>query len=1009
MGASIGRILCGVVVLLVSAFAVGADVPVPNADFCQKDPARSGQPLAWRLSGGEGRWLDDCRLEVTGKGTEASSNFWRCDGVAFEPGQLYRFEMLARRANGSGGSAVSGPMFANRDQHQLTSDWQTIGHVFRVPDGVESGTLRVGQWNSTGSHQFNSVRVVPVLPVHTAVGATVLGQGESIHDGRYRFRGTFGHEGSNYHRTLVRTTTGFNSNRWTFGASNEVVYRFEVPGYRLKDGKVALNVNYHIRGKCVAEVSTDGESWQAVASQAEVGSAEAVLQEDLFPTTALYLRLRAEEASSFQVDRVEFDAGLDGKAPEGTGKTVYAEMRTEGQLAVEELLLTKADATGQARLVFDVRNRGSETARVTVAGRGRTPFSDAQRSPVLTIAPGSVATTHMTLPSERPGDHIFNLYVQGNDPERNHAWLTLAYTVPDYYRTDYGVSLENTGEPGLWWCDATHKVPRNRAQPTISSKSALMRAARNDWEAVQIVVRSGRRLTGLEARISAFKGSAAGGGEIGNENIQILRAHYHFVDHPTDSTGVRDYWPDALPPMDAPIDVEAGQNQPLWVLVHVPEDAIPGYYLARLTLKADGFSSVIPIALQVWDFTLPKQNHLKTAFGLSVGNIFRYHGLKTDEDKRKVLDLYLKSFSDHRISPYDPTPLDPIRVKFLPEADPPRAEVDFTAFDAAMERAVKEYGFNNFRLGIQGMGGGTFHARYEPKIEGFGEDTPEYQAMFASQVKQIEAHLREKGWLDMAFVYWFDEPDPKDYEFVANGMKRLEKYAPGLTRMITEQPGDEFDAHVNVWCPVSHNYDHEAAEARRAHDERFWWYVCTGPKAPYCTLFIDHPASELRVWHWQTWQRDIVGTLVWTSNYWTSSAAYPDEPQNPYEDPMGYRSGYSTPKGTKAFWGNGDGRFIYPPLAAATPSGTPVLAPPVTSIRWEMLREGVEDYEYLHMLRELMEKRGDDLLDAKQAEFQALLEVPKAITKDMTMFTTHSRPIYERRREIAEAIEELTR
>ena len=71
--------------------------------------------------------------------------------------------------------------------------------------------------------------------------------------------------------------------------------------------------------------------------------------------------------------------------------------------------------------------------------------------------------------------------------------------------------------------------------------------------------------------------------------------------------------------------------------------------------------------------------------------------------------------------------------------------------------------------------------------------------MFASQVQQIETHLREKGWLDMAYVYWFDEPDPKDYEFVANGMKRLEKYAPGLTRMITEQPSGEFDAHVNVW------------------------------------------------------------------------------------------------------------------------------------------------------------------------------------------------------------------
>ncbi|MHB8901605.1 MAG: DUF4091 domain-containing protein, partial [Thermoguttaceae bacterium] len=263
-----------------------------------------------------------------------------------------------------------------------------------------------------------------------------------------------------------------------------------------------------------------------------------------------------------------------------------------------------------------------------------------------------------------------------------------------------------------------------------------------------------------------------------------------------------------------------------------------------------------------------------------------------------------------------------------------------------------------------------------------------------------------KGWLDMAFVYWFDEPDPKDYEFVANGMKRLEKYAPGLVRMITEQPEAEFDAHVNVWCPVSHNYDHAAAEARRALGERFWWYVCTGPKAPYCTLFIDHPATELRVWHWQTWQRKIVGTLVWESNYWTSSAAFPDSAQNPYEDPMGYVSGYSTPRGTKSFWGNGDGRFIYPPLSAATPSSRPVLEAPVTSIRWEMLREGVEDYEYLYLLRQKLAER-KDLPEAERARWEGLLEVPEAITGDMTTFTPHPGPIYERRQAVAEAIERL--
>jgi len=585
-------------------------------------------------------------------------------------------------------------------------------------------------------------------------------------------------------------------------------------------------------------------------------------------------------------------------------------------------------------------------------------------------------------------------------------------TPPDYYRADYGSRIAGVeGQTAVWWCDATHKIPKQRPLPEATSSAAGLSAARNDFEAVQVVVRPAEALKGLTA--SAGPLSGPDGATIPAVNVQILRVAYHFVDHATDKTGVRDWWPDALPPLAKPIDVPAGENQPLWVLVHVPGDAKAGDYTGQVSLKAEGFSVTVPLRLHVWNFALPERNHIETAFGFSEGNVFRYHGLKTDEQKRRVLDMYLKCFADHRISPYDPTPLDPIRVTMRPQADPPRAELDFSAFDQAMARAVEQFHFTSFSLPIQGMGGGSFHSRVDPKIGDFGEDTPQYQAMFSSCVKQLEDHLRDKGWLKMAYVYWFDEPEPKDYDFVAGGMRRLKKYAPGLQRMLTEEPGENvLTGLVDIWCPISNNYNHAAAEKRRAQDERFWWYVCTGPKAPYCTLFIDHPATELRIWLWQTWQRKIAGVLVWSSNYWTSGAAFPDrdKPQNPYEDPMGYVSGYSTPEGTKRYWGNGDGRFIYPPEAAAVPGKSglePVIEPPVSSIRWEMLREGIEDWEYLYLLGQLLATRRANLADEQVKRYEALLEVPDSVTKDMTTFATDPAPIYARRAEVAEAIEQL--
>ena len=74
---------------------------------------------------------------------------------------------------------------------------------------------------------------------------------------------------------------------------------------------------------------------------------------------------------------------------------------------------------------------------------------------------------------------------------------------------------------------------------------------------------------------------------------------------PTDALGEKGEWPDPLPPFDKPIDVPAGVNQPVWVLVHVPKTAEAGDYLGQIELTADGWRASVPLSLHVWDFTLP--------------------------------------------------------------------------------------------------------------------------------------------------------------------------------------------------------------------------------------------------------------------------------------------------------------------------------------------------------------------------------------------------------------------
>jgi len=971
---------------------------VPNAEFDQGEAA----PANWRLDGA-GRWVDRQWLEVTGNGDDSS--YWRCDGYAFQPGRTYRFETRLRRVSGSG-MAITGPNFANRDHTGLSSDWQWVGHAFRVPDRCDGAFLRLGQWHATGAIQFDQVRVNPAVPVHRAGGDVVLGEGETIRDGQYTFAGSFAHEGSNYHRTLRSASAWFNSDRWLFGAGSEVVYEFGLPQHDFLTARVEVNVNYHTSGRCAVEISRDGQTWLPLAAQGSVGAAAAEVPAELLPASRLLLRLRSGDGRvNLQVNQVQFSGRLSGTVPDLTGETIWTVLKaSDDDLAIESMQLQRDPATGRDRLRVSVKNAGNRGRNLRLA------LADdaAADEPVVAVAPQQSCQLQAALPARHAGVHDVAFRILEGAVALVEGRLTIR--VPDFYRSDYGQRIGGvTGDAAVWWCDATRKIPRVRPVPEATGDTVRLEAAGNDFEAAQIVVRPAKALRGLTAVASELRGPD--GAVLAADRVRILYVYYHFVQQPTDATGVRDWWPDALPPLDKPLDVAAGENQPLWVLVQVPSGTRPGDYHGQITLQADGFTARVPLALRVWNFALPNRNHLQTAFGLSPGNIFRYHGLKTEADKRRVLDLYHQSFAEHRISPYDPTPLDRIGVKFLPQSNPPRAEVDFTAFDRAMSEAVDKYHFNNFDVHIEGMGGGTFHERHPPRIGQFGEETSQYQAMFSSYVRQLENHFRERGWLDMAYVYWFDEPEPRDYDFVAQGLRRLKQSAPGLRRMLTEEPGENALAGlVDIWCPVSPNYDHAAAEKRRAHGEQFWWYVCTGPKAPYCTLFIDHPATELRVWHWQTWQRNIVGTLVWQTNYWTSEAAYPDQPQDPYEDPMGYVSGYSTPRGVKRYWGNGDGRFIYPPLAAAVPGRAgdePVIAPPVSSIRWEMLREGVEDYEYLYLLRELIQQHRSHLRPKEVGRLEDLLAVPAAITTEMTKFTTDPAPVYDHRRAVAEAIERI--
>ena len=132
----------------------------------------------------------------------------------------------------------------------------------------------------------------------------------------------------------------------------------------------------------------------------------------------------------------------------------------------------------------------------------------------------------------------------------------------------------------------------------------------------------------------------------------------------------------------------------------------------------------------------------------------------------------------------------------------------------------------------------------------------------------------------------------------------------------------------------------------RKRGKEIWSYTYYMPTRTIPQLAIDGPPTDPRLLMlWNAYERNA-GWLIWHMNRWVDGRtlnAAKAEPRNPYADPVSSK----TPKGQLA---NGDVSLIYPPVSDAYDLREPT-APPVTSIRLEEIRDGIEDVNLVTLYR----------------------------------------------------------
>ena len=506
--------------------------------------------------------------------------------------------------------------------------------------------------------------------------------------------------------------------------------------------------------------------------------------------------------------------------------------------------------------------------------------------------------------------------------------------------------LAAAGPVSLWFESPLEKVfQEDRIEPGGRVNPVYrMALARNERESFQVVLRPPVDNPLHHVRFQKHDLKLRGGeARIPASDIEIFNVAYQSIRIPSNFEGPTGRWPDALPP-HTPFDAPGGKNTPVWITVYARPGLPPGTYQGMIEVSAAGLDpSELWIEARVFDFDLPAVPALKTDFGFTPETAM--HGAANASPAALA-----RAYRDNALAH---------RVTLRPLAQFPEARADYAA-------ALEEFGkqaADGLRQGVSSF-----------SVPATLLETP-------ALLEQANAHVKRFGLGDRAFVHLADEPAEPAWPRLLETMQRWKNHAPDIPIMVTSAglkpfiPGvlDRWAVHAQVFDTSNNKsiLEHVAA------GNEVWWYVNHAPPRPYGNFLVDFAAIEHRILFWQAWALGLRGMHYWNVNYLETK-------QDPWRELLDI-----TPV-------NGDGFLVYP-----GPAG------PINSIRWECIRDGIEDYDYLALFlagrRRLMASGSHDTLLQKAMHVNDLSEVvPSLVT-----FTRDPEVLLKKRLELGEIIEEF--
>lgn len=533
----------------------------------------------------------------------------------------------------------------------------------------------------------------------------------------------------------------------------------------------------------------------------------------------------------------------------------------------------------------------------------------------------------------------------------------------------------------VWPVDPVVKVFHETLPDPKASAPLAISLARNEEEALQLALRSGRDIPSLNIEVDAPKNTRGQTlsdftvGWVGYVPIDHRTAYYNLktpaweLKYPNSagaSDGWSGWWPDPIRPT-ASGSLSANQTQAVWLSFKTAAETPAGRYSGKLKLVADGrVIEAFPFTVTVWNFALPQSPTCAAIYDLRLNEHWTADGTPADAQR----DRLMRFMASKKVCPDEVA----AELHFTRSAQGQIA-CDFTAYDKAAQRYFGDLKFHTsympnvfYLFGWEHppkniLNEKPFEGEYPYKDADRTKLRQPYKDAYQACLRLYWEHVKAKGWADKLVLYISDEPFLTK-KHIIDQMKACCDMIHAVDPKIhiyssTWRHCPDWNSYLDIWG-VGHYGCFSVAEmqARKAAGEHIWFttdgQMCTD--TPFCAVerLLPHYCFKYGADAYEFWGVSWLTYDPWRFGW----HRYIQQSSTPGES---YHVRYP----------NGDGYLLYP--------GRPIgVDGPVTTVRLEAARDGVEDFDYLTLLKTFADKTGDKEALRLLADFSALLDIPNA-------------------------------